>query len=104
MIMNITKDAIKSAAELYAEQFRLVPEDAGWFQQKVNDFTAGYNACLQNLQQTPCTTLLEELEHKLKAVRMLTFAMDEVTAARYDATESTLLSVIELIKERRPIA
>lgn len=56
------------------------------------------------LQQTHCSTLLEDLEQKLKAVRMLTFAMDEVTAARYDATESTLLSVIELIKERQPIA
>lgn len=67
-------------------------------------FKAGWDAHQQLLQQTQCTTLLEELEHKLEVVRMLTFAMDEVTAARHDATESTLLSVIELIKERQPIA
>lgn len=38
---------IKSQAEIYAEKFRLIPETKGWYQQKVDDFTAGYEAALR---------------------------------------------------------
>lgn len=38
---------IKSQAERYAEKFRLIPETKGWYQQKVDDFTAGYKAALR---------------------------------------------------------
>lgn len=38
---------IKTQAEIYAENFRLIPETKGWYQQKVDDFTAGYEAALR---------------------------------------------------------
>lgn len=37
---------IKIQAEQYAEKFRLESDDKGWYQQKVDDFTAGYEAAL----------------------------------------------------------
>lgn len=36
---------IGDLAERYADTFRLVPETKSWYQQKVDDFTAGFNAC-----------------------------------------------------------
>jgi hypothetical protein len=65
--MNITEEQIKSEAELYAEKFRLVSEDGGWFQQKVNDFTAGYNAALQKLKQCNVSGSLPPADVRKKA-------------------------------------
>ena len=39
-------DEIQNKAELYAETFRLKVDDAGWYDQKVRDYIAGYNAAL----------------------------------------------------------
>jgi len=38
---------IKKQAELYAESFRYKIDDAGWYEQKVRDFIAGYEAALR---------------------------------------------------------
>lgn len=38
---------IKKQAEQYAEKFRLETENKGWFQEKVDDFIAGYEAALR---------------------------------------------------------
>jgi hypothetical protein len=38
---------IKTKAEQYAEKFRLIPETKGWYQQKVDDFIAGYEEALR---------------------------------------------------------
>ena len=38
---------IKKQAELYAESFRYKIDDAGWNEQKVRDFIAGYEAALR---------------------------------------------------------
>jgi hypothetical protein len=38
---------IKKQAELYAESFRYKIDDAGWHEQKVRDFIAGYEAALR---------------------------------------------------------
>jgi len=37
----------KKQAELYAESFRYKIDDAGWYEQKVRDFIAGYEADLR---------------------------------------------------------
>lgn len=38
---------IKKQAELYAESFRYKIEDSSWYEQKVRDFIAGYEAALR---------------------------------------------------------
>lgn len=40
-------EKIKQQAELYAESFRYKIDDAGWHEQKVRDFIAGYEAALR---------------------------------------------------------
>lgn len=40
-------EKIKQQAELYAESFRYKIDDAGWYEQKVRDFIAGYEAALR---------------------------------------------------------
>jgi hypothetical protein len=40
-------EEIKKQAENYAEKFRFIAETGGWYQQKVDDFTAGYEAALR---------------------------------------------------------
>lgn len=43
----IRMEDIKKQAELYAESFRYKVDDAGWYEQKVRDFIAGYEAALR---------------------------------------------------------
>ena len=43
------KEEIEIEAQAYAETFRLKHDISGWYQQKVNDFTAGYKAALKKL-------------------------------------------------------
>ena len=38
---------IKKQAELYAESFRYKIDDGSWYEQKVRDFIAGYEAALR---------------------------------------------------------
>jgi hypothetical protein len=51
---------IKKQAELYAESFRYKVDDGSWYEQKVRDFIAGYEAALRihdvvgRSEQLPC--------------------------------------------------
>ena len=38
---------VKKQAELYAESFRYKVDDGSWYEQKVRDFIAGYEAALR---------------------------------------------------------
>jgi hypothetical protein len=38
---------VKKQAELYAESFRYKVDDGSWYEQKVRDFIAGYEASLR---------------------------------------------------------
>jgi hypothetical protein len=54
---------IKSQAEQYAEIFRFEPNTKGWYQQKVDDFTAGYEAAIRQLTVVqPSEQLLQMIE------------------------------------------
>ena len=46
---SVFKEDIQVEAMAYAESFRLIPETTGWYEQKVRDFTAGYEAALKKL-------------------------------------------------------
>lgn len=103
--MNITKDAIKSAAELYAEEFRLIREDDGWFQQKVNDFTAGYNACQQLLQQTACSTLRKNYEQMYNSEqKAFEEAIEYSEKVKHSKNMDALIVVIMMVMETQPVA
>lgn len=56
-------EKIKQQAELYAESFRYKIDDAGWYEQKVRDFIAGYEAALRihNVISSVCGKPCDEL-------------------------------------------
>ncbi len=67
--MNIDNE-IKVKAELYAEQFRLKSETGGWFQQKVDDFTVGYNSAIKTIRkkEDKIRLLIEDYERRLVTI------------------------------------
>lgn len=75
---------IKELAEAYAEKYRLVVEEEGWFAAKVRDYTNGFNACLKLMstrmpehpwllkEDLDFALLLWKEEGKLSGVKFLT--------------------------------
>ena len=75
---------IKKQAEQYAEKFRLEPETKGWYQQKVDDFTAGYEAALRQF------TVMQQSEQLLQAYK-----------EGFDAAVETLVGANKVVQQKR---
>ncbi len=75
---------LKDLAEMYAERFRLDVKVKGWYQQKVDDFTAGYESAIKNY------TTMSENEKLLAAYK-----------EGFNSAVESLKSANELIKNKK---
>lgn len=103
MIKHITKEVIESKAKAHAEKYRYVTEEKSWYQSKVDDFTAGFNGCLEAINNKECDTvrenLMQFLEEENKSVKRL---RRDVLSRVYHATNAAALNrVIEMLNEQK---